>query len=52
MNKNWYLVAAGFGILGTVVVALRHELGWTILGMLSTWLNIYNYTNGDKKEGE
>jgi hypothetical protein len=52
MNKNWYLVAAILGVFGTIGVAMQHALGWTILGVLSVWCNIYNYTSGDKKEGE
>lgn len=50
MHKNWYLVAAGFGILGTVAVAMHHELGWTILGMMSVWCNIYNYCSDENEK--
>jgi hypothetical protein len=35
-----------------MLFAARHELGWTLIGAISVWCNIYNFTNSGKKEGE
>jgi hypothetical protein len=45
MNKNWYLVAAIVGGLATLPLAARHELGWTILGVICVGCNLYSYLN-------
>jgi hypothetical protein len=50
--KYLYIVAILIGMPTTMFMASRHELGWTIVGVMSVWCNIYNLTNSDKKEGE
>ena len=45
MNKNWYLIAAIVGVPATFAVAARHELGWTLCGIVSVGLNLFNYLN-------
>jgi hypothetical protein len=52
ISKTWYLGAAIVGALATMGLAARHELGWVLIGVVSVWCNIYNYTNSEKKEGE
>jgi hypothetical protein len=52
MSKYWYLVAILIGMPCTMLMAARHELGWTILGVVSVACNLFNYTNSEKKEGE
>jgi hypothetical protein len=45
MSKYWYLAAAVIGVPATFVVAARHELGWTLCGIVSVGLNLLNYLN-------
>jgi hypothetical protein len=52
MPRYWYIIAIVLGVPCTLLMAARHELGWTIVGALSVWCNIYNLTNIENKEGE
>lgn len=52
MNKNWFLASAIAGMVGTAFVASQHKLIWTIVGVISVGMNIYNYLHADDKTGE
>lgn len=45
MNKKLYLGCAIVGVPATMIVAMNHQLGWTLLGVVSVGLNIFNYLN-------
>lgn len=52
MNKHWYLVSAFVGALATMFMASQHQLSWTIFGVASVGLNIYNYLHAEDKTEE
>lgn len=52
MKKQWYAVAVALGIPCTIICAMNHELGWTVVGVVSVGLNIFNYLNAEEKTGE
>lgn len=44
-NRQIVLGAIIIGIPSTMVTAMRHELGWTLVGLIALGLNINAYFN-------
>lgn len=44
--KIWLVLAVIVG-LATLAFAARHELGWTLFGLITVGLDIHNYLEGE-----
>lgn len=52
MNKSIVGCGVILGVIGTVCAAMQHDLGWTLVGLGATGINIMSLLGVFDEEGE